>query len=82
MSQETNHKESLLEDEEPVPDVPHEIYIGSLTKQVRGIKTFSLGTSGIGIGLQPMIFEVCARLSKSSGQIANLLLINVFFYLI
>ena len=57
----SSHQEKVLEnndEEEGMPNVPHEIYIGALTKQVRGVKTFSLGTSGIGIGLQPLIYEV------------------------
>nr|SVE70037.1 EOG090X0CKL [Eubosmina coregoni] len=78
----TNHKESLLEDEEPVPDVPHEIYIGRLTKQVRGIKTFSLGTSGIGIGLQPMIFEqLSASETSTSFLIAVSSMVGVFTFM-
>lgn len=40
------------------PQVPHEIYKGMLTSQVRAVKSFSLGTSLIGIGMQPMLYEV------------------------
>lgn len=40
------------------PQVPHEIYKGMLTSQVKAVKTFSLGTSLIGIGMQPMLYEV------------------------
>lgn len=40
------------------PDVPHQIYKGMLTKQVRAVKTFSFGTSLIGIGMQPILYEV------------------------
>nr|SVE82148.1 EOG090X0CKL [Daphnia magna] len=39
------------------PDVPHQIYKGMLTKQVRAVKTFSFGTSLIGIGMQPILYE-------------------------
>nr|SVE75364.1 EOG090X0CKL [Daphnia dolichocephala] len=39
------------------PDVPHQIYEGALTKQVRAVKTFSFGTSLIGVGMQPMLYE-------------------------
>nr|SVE78472.1 EOG090X0CKL [Daphnia lumholtzi]SVE79100.1 EOG090X0CKL [Daphnia lumholtzi] len=39
------------------PDVPHQIYKGMLTKQVKAVKTFSFGTSLIGIGMQPILYE-------------------------
>jgi hypothetical protein len=42
----------------PAQDVPHQIYNGMLTKQVRAVKTFSLGTSLIGLGMQPVLYEV------------------------
>lgn len=47
------------------PKVPHEIYKGMLTKQVRAVKTFSLGTSLIGLGMQPVLYEVWSVLIES-----------------
>lgn len=49
-----NNEDSLPEEQ----DVPHQIYNGMLTKQVRAVKTFSLGTSLIGLGMQPVLYEV------------------------
>lgn len=40
------------------PDVPHQIYKGMLSKQVRAVKSFSFGTSLIGVGMQPILYEV------------------------
>ncbi|EFX71854.1 hypothetical protein DAPPUDRAFT_216425 [Daphnia pulex] len=45
------------DDSLPVPDVPHQIYNGMLTRQVKAVKTFSLGTSCIGLGMQPVLYE-------------------------
>nr|SVE75997.1 EOG090X0CKL [Daphnia hispanica] len=39
------------------PDVPHQIYKGMLTKQVKAVKSFSFGTSLIGVGMQPILYE-------------------------
>nr|SVE73170.1 EOG090X0CKL [Ceriodaphnia reticulata] len=39
------------------PEGPHEIYKGTLATQVKGVKTFSFGTSLLGIGMQPMLYE-------------------------
>nr|SVE92629.1 EOG090X0CKL [Megafenestra aurita] len=39
------------------PKVPHEIYKGMLTSQVKAVKTFSFGTSLVGISMQPILYE-------------------------
>lgn len=51
-------KDEASADSSSAPDGPHEIYKGMLATQVKGVKTFSFGTSLLGIGMQPMLYEV------------------------
>lgn len=43
--------------EEPEETEPHLIYSGPLTRQMRSLKVFSLTTSGMGLGMQPVLWE-------------------------
>ena len=52
------------QDELAAPEGPHQIYEGLLTSQVRRIKRFTLLTSIMGLGMQPVLYEV--RLMKLS----------------
>lgn len=53
-----SHKNEDSTDSSSAPEGPHEIYKGALATQVKGVKTFSFGTSLLGIGMQPMLYEV------------------------
>ena len=56
---------------------PYSIYKGSLSTQIKALKTFSVGTSMIGMAMQPMLYQV--NDSKFSS-ISSAKVLFIFFY--
>nr|SVE93857.1 EOG090X0CKL [Scapholeberis mucronata] len=56
----SSQQDVLSSENHDAPKVPHEIYKGTLSSQVKAVKTFSFGTSMLGIGMQPLLYEQVA----------------------
>jgi len=68
------------QDEFPAPESPHQIYKGMLTFQVRRIKTFTLGTSLMGLSLQPLLYEKMSSSSSISLAVAGASIVGFFTF--
>jgi len=68
------------QDELLAPESPHQIYKGQLTPQVRRIKTFTLGTSIMGLSLQPILYEKMSSSSSISLVVAGASIIGFFTF--
>ena len=68
------HQEPSANDQNEfsAPESPHQIYKGQLTAQVRRIKTFTLGTSMMGLSLQPVLYEVTSSNLLQSSKYLKL----------
>jgi transmembrane protein 70 len=49
-----------------VPNEEHLVYVGSMTRMLKGLKVLSLTTSVIGLGAQPMLFEAASKSSVAT----------------